>query len=94
MLRLLREPLHRTWLVLIIATSVTFWLRADGVVGLAAGAGTVAIAYLKGRLVVLDFMELRHAPPAWRGIFEGWLLVISAALLGVYWIGLNDFHRL
>ncbi|SOE51726.1 Cytochrome C oxidase subunit IV [Burkholderia sp. OK233] len=94
MLHLLREPLHRTWLVLTVATSVAFWLRADGMVGFAAGAGTLAIAYLKGRLIVLDCMELRHAPPVWRGIFEGWLLLISVALLGVYWIGANDLRGL
>jgi len=52
-------------------------VRAGGIVGLAAAAGTLAIAYFKGRLVILDFMELRDAPIIWRAVFEGWLLVVS-----------------
>ncbi|MGQ0697045.1 MAG: cytochrome C oxidase subunit IV family protein [Panacagrimonas sp.] len=87
MLALLQVPIHRSWLLLLIATAITFWLRADGFVGITAAAGTLLIAYLKGRLVVLDFMELREAPLIWRRIFEGWLLVVSAAILAVYWFG-------
>lgn len=84
---LLQVAIHRSWLLLLIATGLTFWLRADGIVGLAAGAGTLAIAWYKGRLVILDFMELREAPLLWRGMFEGWVLLISAVILAIYAIG-------
>ena len=87
MLGLLRNPLYRTWLLLILASAATFELRADGFVGLAAGAATLVIAYLKQRLVILDFMELRHAPLVWRLALEGWLLVVSLIILSVYWLG-------
>ncbi|MDB5987866.1 MAG: hypothetical protein JWR16_2919 [Nevskia sp.] len=84
----LRDARHRTWLLLVIATGATFWLRVDSDIGLAAAAGTIAIAYIKGRLIVLDFMELRHAPRIWKGIFETWLFVVSAIILAVYRFGL------
>jgi hypothetical protein len=85
--RFLGRSLQRTWLLLMIATGAAFGLRAEGFVGVAPGAATLALAYAKGRLVVLDFMELRHAPPLWRGIVEGWLLVVSLSLLAIYWMG-------
>ena len=84
---MLRDPLLRAWLLLLVATSATYCLRAEGFVGLAAGAGTLAIAYVKGRLIILDFMELRRAPLLWRGILEGWLLGASVLVFAVYWLG-------
>jgi len=70
-----------------VATSATYCLRSEGFVGLAAGAGTLSIAYVKGRLIILDFMELRRAPLLWRGILEGWLLGVSVLVFAVYWLG-------
>ena len=78
---------HRTWLLLVLATAATFWVRADGIVGLAAGAATLGIAWLKGRLVILDFMELRQAPRLWRGIIEGWLMLVTSLVFAIYWFG-------
>lgn len=83
----LRDPFHRTWLILLLATGASFGLRADGFAGLAVGVATLAIAYVKGRLVILDFMELRHAPLVWRAVVEGWLLVVSAVISAAYWLG-------
>jgi hypothetical protein len=90
MLTLVKSPLHRTLLILLVATVAAFWMRNDGLVGLSIGASTLAIAWFKGRLVVLDFMELRHAPLIWRALIEGWLLLVSACLFIGYWMGLNS----
>lgn len=81
---LLSANAHRALLVLVLATGAAFWMRSDGLTGVCVGAGTLLIAYLKGRLVVLDFMELRHAPLLWRGLIEGWLFVVAALLLSMY----------
>ncbi|MBA4285501.1 MAG: hypothetical protein C0434_08220 [Xanthomonadaceae bacterium] len=78
---------HRTWLILIIATATTFWVGVEGGIGLAAGAVTFAITWIKARLVVLDFMELRHAPPLWRRIIEGWLMLVTTLMLTAYYFG-------
>lgn len=72
------------WLLLVGATVLGYALRAEAAAGTLVGAATLAIAYAKGRLVVLDFMELRHAPCLWRGIVEGWLLLLTLLVLTVY----------
>lgn len=89
MLALAKSSLHRTWLILLIATVAAFWMRDDGLVGLSIGLSTLAIAWFKGRLVVLDFMELRHAPILWRTLIEGWLLLVTGCLFVGYYVGLN-----
>ena len=47
------------------------------------------IAFIKGRLVILDFMELRNAPLMWRMLLEGWLIIVSSMILLAYWISLK-----
>lgn len=84
---LITNSLHRTLLILVLATGAAFWMRNDDLIGLGIGAGTLAIAYLKGRLVVLDFMEMRHAPLLWRGLLEGWLLLVSGLIFLIYFFG-------
>lgn len=89
MIDLVRSPLHRALLILLAATAAAFWMRSDGLVGLSIGAGTLAIACFKGRLVILDFMELRHAPLIWRALIEGWLLLLTGLILLFYCMGHN-----
>jgi hypothetical protein len=83
----LGSSLHRTLAILVFATAAAFWMRNDGLVGLAIGASTLAIAYLKGRLVVLDYMEMRNAPLVWRALLEGWLILVSTCLFVAYYLG-------
>lgn len=87
MFELLRSTNIRVLLLLLIATAATFQISGEASIGFYAGTGTLVIAYLKGRLIALDFMELRHAPLVWRLAIEGWLLLVSAMLLTVYWLG-------
>ena len=84
MTSLFGDPLLRAWLMLVVATGAAFGFRDEGFAGLAPGVVVLALAAFKGRLVILDFMELRHAPKLWRGIVEGWLLVVSMAILVAY----------
>jgi hypothetical protein len=82
---MMRVPQKRkAWVLLVIATLATLYIREDGLAGRAAGSAILSIAYFKGRLVILDFMEMRCAPPVWRGLAEGWLLIVSLALGSVY----------
>lgn len=87
MKQILGSHLHRTLMILVMATVAAFWMRNDEMFGLAVGASTLGIAYLKGRLVVLDYMELRHAPVIWRALFEGWLLGVTGLLFLMYYLG-------
>ena len=44
-----------------------------------------ALARLKGLGVIREFMELRHAPPAWRWALIGGLTRIVGLILLAYW---------
>ncbi len=45
------------------------------------GALILAIAFWKVRIVALDFMELRRAPRALRGIMEAWILIVYCGIV-------------
>lgn len=84
-----RNPANRDWLVLLVATGATWWLGEAGAAGTGAILAMLAIVFIKGRLVILDFMELRGAPPMWRLLLEGWLIVVGGLILLAYWISLK-----
>lgn len=44
----------------------------------------IGVALLKVRIVVLEFMEVRHAPLALRLPLEAWMLAIAAGTLGIW----------
>ena len=89
MLNALKNPAHRAWLVLLVATGITWQLGEAGAAGALAIVAMLAIAFVKGRLVILDFMELREAPLMWRLLLEGWLILVSSLILLAYWISLK-----
>ncbi|HXE40147.1 MAG TPA: cytochrome C oxidase subunit IV family protein [Azonexus sp.] len=85
----LSNPAHRAWLVLVLATAITWYLGEVGAAGTSAIVAMLVIAFVKGRLVILDFMELREAPLMWRLLLEGWLIVVSSLILLAYWMSLK-----
>lgn len=83
--------LNRAWLILLAVTAVTYGIGESGL----AGHGTMApmlvlfaLTFVKGLVVSLDFLELRHAPALWRWIVLVWLLVVLGAIVLAYWISL------
>jgi cytochrome c oxidase subunit IV len=84
-----RGSILRIWAGLMAATAVTWWLGESGVsrsAGMTAVAIMFGLAFLKGRWIVLDFMELRHAPPLWKRLMLGWLAgVITVIVLSGWW---------
>jgi caa(3)-type oxidase subunit IV len=88
-MKALNNPAHRAWLILLVATAITWYLGEVGAAGTAAIVAMLAIAFVKGRLVILDFMELREAPRLWRILLEGWLILVSSLILIAYWISLK-----
>ena len=89
MMKALNNPAHRAWLVLVVATGITWYLGEVGAAGTAAIVAMLVIAFIKGRLVILDFMELRAAPRLWRILLEGWLIVVGGLILLAYWVSLK-----
>ncbi|WP_194829822.1 cytochrome C oxidase subunit IV family protein [Nocardia sp. XZ_19_231] len=72
-----------TWLILLTLTLAApiFSIESGGT---AAAAVVLGLATIKIRLVALDFMELRHAPPPMRAGVEVFCVVLWAALTGIY----------
>ena len=89
MIAALKNAAHRAWLVLMVATGITWYLGEVGAAGTWAIVAMLAIAFVKGRLVILDFMELRAAPLMWRVLLEGWLILVSSLILLAYWMSLK-----
>lgn len=85
----LHNPINRAWLVLMIATAITWYLGEVRAAGTGAIVGILLIAFVKGRLVILDFMELRQAPRMWRLLLEGWMLLVGSLILLAYWLSLR-----
>lgn len=84
--------INRIWLALLLATGVTYWLGESGLSGSAGMAPVLlmfGMAFIKGFLVIYDFMELRHAPRMWRVLLVGWLIFVTSMIVLAYWIGLR-----
>ena len=76
-----------SWLILIVATLISYTLGADHRTGSVLVVVVLAIAAVKIRLVGLDFMELRSAPTPLRLAFEGYCLGLWLLLSGLYLFG-------
>lgn len=82
---ILRQTASKVWLLLMAATIVTTWvLTKDGFPVRVATVAIVLIAAIKVRLVLLHFMELRHAPLPLRLVFEAWVIGVTGALVALY----------
>ncbi|MCL2830551.1 MAG: cytochrome C oxidase subunit IV family protein [Betaproteobacteria bacterium] len=89
MMNFLKNRANVVWLVLVLATISTFELGEHGAAGVKALAAIFGLAWIKGQLVIFDFMELRHAPLFWRIVVGGWLCVVVGIIALAYWIGMR-----
>lgn len=71
------------WIVLLALTFGSFVVGIEQSADLAGAAAIaiIGIALLKVRLIGLHFMDVRIAPTALRMLFEGYVLVVFAALV-------------
>ena len=74
------------WLLLVIATAASWTIgHGAGPYELRyTGSAIMGLAFVKVRLVIHEFMEIRTAPPFMRIVADGWLLAIVATLITVY----------
>ena len=81
-----RTKATAVWLGLVCATLAS--ALAAGNHGItnhrAAGVVVLLVAFAKVRFVGLYFMDLRHAPRGLQLAFEGYCLMVLAAILGFY----------
>ena len=77
--------LSLVWLIL-VGVTVLAWEAGHGMVDDLdlARAAVIGVAFFKVRYVILDFMEIRHAPVAMRMVGELWTVLVCAVLIGLY----------
>jgi hypothetical protein len=76
------------WLILVVGTIVTWWIGESGSAGPRAVLAILAIAAVKGVLIIRDFMALRGVKVFWPIMVIGWLLLVLAIIMATYWKGL------
>lgn len=83
---LLLSRVTAVWALLIIATTLS-WQLGHGA-GFddtrQAGAAILVVTFIKVRLVMRDFMEIRHAPRWMKLIGDAWIVLITVLLVGLF----------
>jgi heme/copper-type cytochrome/quinol oxidase subunit 4 len=77
------------WLFLVLATLCSGLLGEHRGLfsGTAAVSAIMLLAAIKGRAVILYFMEIKGAPLSWRIIFETWIWGICTLIAAIWIIG-------
>lgn len=70
---------------LAVATGITWFVGESGAAGPAAVALILALALVKGWLVLREFMALHRAAPLWTLLVGGWLAAVLAVISLTYW---------
>lgn len=79
-MRLADSELRLTWLGLVGLTLLSF-ASVEGMVSHRfVLVGIFAIAAIKGQMVASRFMEVGHALPHWRTLYQVWIAGIAAML--------------
>lgn len=79
------------WLLLMLCSGLLWWLGFDhgAVQAIPYGvAALIAIAFLKIRFVVMDFMQVNKAPRLLHLILDGWIFGVGATLILIHWFHL------
>ena len=81
------------WIVVVAVTLLYLVIDRsvddDGVLGASTFASLAAIvlALAKLRIIMREFMDVRHAPRVLRTMTDGLVIVMGACLLGTYLVG-------
>jgi len=70
------DRLDITWIALIGLALATILVPSFVTHPLLGNALLLAFAAVKGRRIVLDFLDLRAAPALWRGLVSAWVLAV------------------
>lgn len=77
------------WLALCAITVLSWWLAPGHARGPASASvpltvTAITLAFLKGRVIMRSFMEVRFAPAWLRRATDAWLVALWASILVVY----------
>lgn len=94
MMHLLLKPVSAAWLLLMLATCLSWWLGQDHALNSGqsgddriVSSGLIVIAFIKVRIVIRYFMEVRQAPLALKWVCDGWVALVCGAIIYLYWFG-------
>jgi len=76
------DRLDFTLIALIALAGATMAFAGAGRGLLLVNGAILAIAGVKGRRILLDYLDLRSAPPLWRRLATAWLLLV----VGFAWV--------
>jgi hypothetical protein len=81
------------WMILASLTLAYLWIdhTANGSLRSSAliTSSVIIIALVKVRIIFREFMEVRNAPVLLCRLTDAWVVMIGAALLGCYFIGMQ-----
>jgi cytochrome c oxidase subunit 4 len=80
------RPCTRTWLLMLVLSFITYAIAHLGLTGDGLMFGVLAIAVLKGQLVVDHFMGLRRVNGFLRPLLTVYLLILGVALAGAFFL--------
>jgi hypothetical protein len=88
-----RNRLTIAWLV-VVAVSLVYLVIDESAVedgtaraSTAASICVIALALVKLRIILREFMDVRHAPRALRSATDALVVVMGVSLLGTYLVG-------
>ncbi|WP_371433381.1 cytochrome C oxidase subunit IV family protein [Novosphingobium sp.] len=84
MVLIFRNRISIVWLLLVLATLVSFESVMIGH-GRAARAIVLVITFTKATFVGREFIELRHAPAWMLWLFQAWAAIVCGALVVLFW---------
>ncbi len=70
------DRLDIAWIALIGLALATLLVPPLVSRALLANTLLLSFAVLKGRRIVLDFLDLRSAPALWRGLVSAWVVIV------------------
>lgn len=82
------------WLALGAVTLASWWIgsshgRDEITRNVLITYGVVLIGAIKVRVIVSQFMEMKHGPILWRRLMDAWLACLVVALLAIYSLRLS-----
>ena len=81
------------WGAVVAITVIYFWIdrsaddRGALVASTAVTVAAIGLALVKFRIILREFMDVRHAPLLLRRVTDLLVVVIAAALLSAYFVG-------
>jgi hypothetical protein len=85
--------LTAAWIVVVVVTVIYLAIDGsvddDGVLGASTSASVaaIALALAKLRIIMREFMDVRHAPRVLRIMTDALVIIMAACLLGTYLVG-------